>query len=55
MRKQNKNIRKLKKHGRDVNYINIKSTAIKQGFKIVNKIIKQKIFYSRMNFITQLK
>ena len=41
MRKQNKNIRKLKKHGRDVNYINIKSTAIKQGFKIVNKIIKQ--------------
>ena len=41
MRKQNKNIRKLKKHGRDVNYINIKSTTIKQGFKIVNKIIKQ--------------
>lgn len=40
MRKQNKNIRKLKKQGRDVNYINIKSTAIKQGFKIVNKIIK---------------
>ena len=41
MRKQNKNIRKLKKHGRDVNYINIKSTAIRKGFKIVNKIIKQ--------------
>ena len=40
MRKQNKNIRKLKKQGRDVNYINIKSTEIKQGFKIVNKIIK---------------
>ena len=40
MRKQNKNIRKLKKQGRDVNYINIKSTAIKQGFKIVNKIIE---------------
>ena len=41
MRKQNKNIRKLKKHGRDVNYINIKSTTIKQGFKIVNKIVEQ--------------
>lgn len=40
MRKYNKNIRNLKKQGRDVNYINIKSTAIKQGFKIVNKIIK---------------
>lgn len=40
MRKQNKNIRKLKKQGRDVNYINIKSTAIKQGFEIVNKIIE---------------
>ena len=40
MRKQNKNIRKLKKQGRDVNYINIKSTAIKQGFNTVNKIIK---------------
>lgn len=40
MRKQNKNIRKLKKQGRDVNYINIKSTAIKQGFKLVNKIIR---------------
>lgn len=40
MRKLNKNIRKIKKQGRDVNYINIKSTAIKQGFKIVNKIIK---------------
>ena len=39
MRKQNKNIRKLKKQGRDVNYINIKSTTIKEGFKIVNKII----------------
>ena len=41
MRKQNKNIRKLKKQGRDVNYINIKSTAIKQGYKIENKIIEQ--------------
>lgn len=40
MRKQNKNIRKLKKQGRDVNYINIKSTAIKKGFETVNKIIK---------------
>ena len=40
MRKLNKNIRKIKKQGRDVNYINIKSTAIKQGFKIVNKIIE---------------
>ena len=40
MRKQNKNIRKLKKQGRDVNYINIKSTAIKEGFNTVNKIIK---------------
>ena len=40
MRKQNKNIRKLKKQGREVNYINIKSTAIKEGFKIVNKIIE---------------
>ena len=40
MRKLNKNIRKLKKHGRDVNYINIKSTAIKQGFKLANQIIK---------------
>ena len=40
MRKQNKNIRKLKKQGKDVNYINIKSTAIKQGFEIVNKIIE---------------
>ena len=40
MRKLNKNIRKIKKQGKDVNYINIKSTAIKQGFKIVNKIIK---------------
>lgn len=40
MRKQNKNIRKLKKHGRDVNYINIKSTAIKKGFDTVNKIIE---------------
>ena len=41
MRKQNKNIRKLKKRGRDVNYINIKSTVIKQGFDTVSKIIKQ--------------
>ena len=40
MRKQNKNIRKLKKQGRDVNYINIKSTTIRKGFDIVNKIIK---------------
>ena len=40
MRKQNNNIRKLKKQGRDVNYINIKSTTIKQGFEIVNKIIE---------------
>ena len=40
MRKQNKNIRKLKKQGRDVNYINIKSTAIKHGFELVNKIIE---------------
>ena len=40
MRKQNKNIRRIKKQGRDVNYINIKSTAIKQGFDIVNKIIE---------------
>lgn len=40
MRKYNKNIRNLKKQGRDVNYINIKSTAIKQGFELVNKIIK---------------
>lgn len=40
MRKLNKNIRNIKKQGKDVNYINIKSTAIKQGFKIVNKIIK---------------
>ena len=40
MRKQNKNIRKLKKQDKDINYINIKSTAIKQGFKIVNKIIR---------------
>ena len=41
MRKQNKNIRKLKKYGRDVNYINIKSTTIKKGFDTVNKIIGQ--------------
>ena len=40
MRKLNKNIRKLKKQGRNVNYINIKSTAIKEGFKLVNQIIK---------------
>lgn len=40
MRKLNKNIRKIKKQGRDVNYISIKSPAVKQGFKIVNKIIK---------------
>lgn len=40
MRKQNKNIRKLKKQGRDINYINIKSKAIREGFNIVNKIIK---------------
>lgn len=39
MRKQNRNIRELKKHGRDVNYINIKSTAIKEGFKLANNII----------------
>lgn len=39
MRKQNRNIRKLKKHGRDVNYINIKSAAIKEGFKLANNII----------------
>ena len=40
MRKQNKNIRKIKKQGKDVNYINIKSTVIKEGFKLVNNIIK---------------
>lgn len=40
MRKYNKNIRNIKKQGKDVNYINIKSTAIKKGFEIVNKIIK---------------
>lgn len=40
MRKLNKNIRKIKKQGGDVNYINIKSTAIKKGFELVNKIIK---------------
>lgn len=40
MRKLNKNIRKIKKQGRDVNYINIKSIAIKQGFELVNKIIE---------------
>ena len=40
MRKYNKNIRKIKKQGNDVNYINIKSTAIKEGFKQVNNIIK---------------
>ena len=40
MRKYNKNIRNIKKQGKDVNYINIKSTAIKQGFEIVNKIIQ---------------
>ena len=40
MRKQNKNIRKLKKQGRDVNYININSTAIKEGFKLSNQIIR---------------
>lgn len=39
MRKQNRNIRELKKHGRDVNYINIKSAAIKEGFKLANNII----------------
>lgn len=39
MRKQNRNIRKLKKYGRDVNYINIKSAAIKEGFKLANNII----------------
>lgn len=39
MRKQNRNIRELKKHGRDVNYINIKSTVIKEGFKLANNII----------------
>ena len=40
MRKYNKNIRNIKKQGKDVNYINIKSTAIKKGFEIVNKIIE---------------
>ena len=40
MRKQNRNIRRIKKQDRDVNYINIKSTAIKKGFEIVNKIIE---------------
>lgn len=40
MRKYNKNIRNLKKQGRDVNYVNIKSKEIKQGFKIVNRIIQ---------------
>ena len=40
MRKYNKNIRKIKKQGKDVNYINIKSKSIKQGFEIVNKIVK---------------
>lgn len=40
MRKYNKNIRNLKKQGKDVNYVNIKSAVIKKGFNTVNKIIK---------------
>lgn len=40
MRKQNKNIRKLKKHGKNVNYNRINNKTLYIGFQLTNRIIR---------------